>query len=133
MTLRIALPAAALGALALATPAAADSERGQERLETLLKDRVAGEPTKCVPHRPSARLYIIDETAVVYETGSTVYVNYTRDPESLDDSDYLVVRNPSPSICNTTNITTRDRFGNYFSGVVFLDDFIPYKRVKKEG
>ncbi|GAB5348496.1 hypothetical protein [Alteriqipengyuania sp. 357] len=134
MNLRIALPAfAALGALALATPAAADSKSGQERLDELLKDRVAGEPMKCVPHRPSARLYIIDETALIYDTGSTIYVNYTRDPEALDDGDYLVVRDPNPSLCNTTQITTRDRTGNFFSGVIFLEDFIPYKKVDKEG
>ena len=87
----------------------------------------------CVPHRPSGRLYIIDETALVYDAGSTIYVNYTKDPESLDDSDYLVVRDPSPRICRTTNITTRDRAGNFFSGVIFLDDFIPYKKVEKKG
>ena len=77
--------------------------------------------------------YLIDETALVYDAGSTVYVNYTRDPESLDDHDYLVLRNPTPSICRTTQITTRDRGSNTFSGVIFLTDFIPYERVREEG
>ncbi|MBY8337070.1 hypothetical protein KYN89_08405 [Alteriqipengyuania sp. NZ-12B] len=123
-----------LAALAVAsTPALAERQTGQERLDKLLEGRVAGEPTNCVPHRPSARLYIIDKTAVVYDTGSTIYVNYTQDPEALDDDDYLVVRDPSPSLCRTTQITTRDRTGNFFSGAVFLTDFIPYKRVKDEG
>ena len=133
MNLRLAIPAiAALGALALSMPASAQSERGQERLDKLLEGRVAGEPISCVPHRSSARLYIVDETALVYEVGSKMYVNYTAHPESLDDGDYLVVRDPSPSLCRTTNITTRDRSGNYFSGVVFLTDFIPYKRVRED-
>ena len=139
MTFRSALPAlAAIGALAFAMPTAAGSEttradRGQERLDKLLKDRVAGEPTNCVLNRPSARLYIIDETALVYESGSTVYVNYTKHPESLDDGDYLVLNNPGTQLCRTTQITTRSRGGNFFSGVIFLDDFIPYKRAKDEG
>ncbi|WP_248285081.1 hypothetical protein [Alteriqipengyuania abyssalis] len=129
---RFAIPM--LAALAVAsTPALAERQTGQERLDKLLEGRVAGEPTNCVPHRPSARLYIIDKTAVVYDTGSTIYVNYTQDPEALDDDDYLVVRDPSPSLCRTTQITTRDRTGNFFSGAVFLTDFIPYKRVKDEG
>ncbi|MBH1943136.1 hypothetical protein I5L01_02715 [Erythrobacter sp. YJ-T3-07] len=123
-----------LAAFAVAsTPALAERQTGQERLDKLLEGRVAGEPSNCVPHRPSARLYIIDKTAVVYDTGSTIYVNYTQDPEALDDDDYLVVRDPSPSLCRTTQITTRDRTGNFFSGAVFLTDFIPYKRVKDEG
>ena len=122
--------ALALTALALSSPAAAGKTTGQEKLAKLLDGRTAGEPTNCVPHRASARLYVIDETALVYDTGSTIYVNYTQHPESLDDGDYLVVRDPSPSLCRTTQITTRDRSGNMFSGVVFLSDFIPYKRVK---
>lgn len=138
MTLRFAL--LAIAALALAAPAVAQTEpaaeqmtRGQERLAKLLDGRVAGEPTDCVFNRPSARLYIIDETALVYESGDKIYVNYTRNPESLDDGDYLVLRNPGPNLCRTTQITTRDRAGNFFSGVVFLDEFIPYERVREEG
>lgn len=129
---RFAIPVLAAFAVA-STPALAERQTGQERLDKLLEGRVAGEPSNCVPHRPSARLYIIDKTAVVYDTGSTIYVNYTQDPEALDDDDYLVVRDPSPSLCRTTQITTRDRTGNFFSGAVFLTDFIPYKRVKDEG
>ncbi|WP_234038141.1 hypothetical protein [Erythrobacter sp. YJ-T3-07] len=129
---RFAIPMLAAFAVA-STPALAERQTGQERLDKLLEGRVAGEPSNCVPHRPSARLYIIDKTAVVYDTGSTIYVNYTQDPEALDDDDYLVVRDPSPSLCRTTQITTRDRTGNFFSGAVFLTDFIPYKRVKDEG
>ena len=129
---RFAIPM--LAAIAVAsTPALAERQTGQERLDKLLENRVAEKPTDCVPYRPSARLYIIDKTAVVYETGSTIYVNYTQDPEGLDDDDYLVLRNPSPTLCRTTQITTRDRTGNFFSGAVFLTDFVPYKRVKKEG
>ena len=62
-----------------------------------------------------------------------MYVNYTKHPESLDDGDYLVLNNPGTQLCRTTQITTRNRGGNFFSGVIFLDDFIPYKKAKKEG
>lgn len=134
MTSRFRFAIPMLAALAVAgTPALAERQTGEERLAKLLEGRVAGDPTDCVPHRPSARLYVIDKTAVVYDTGPTIYVNYTQDPEALDDNDYLVLRDPSPSLCRTTQITTRDRTGNFFSGAIFLTDFIPYKRVKDEG
>lgn len=138
MTPRIALTATiALGALALAAPVGASAEqaqqtRGEQRLAKVLDGRTAGTPTDCVPSRPSARMYVIDGTALVYDTGRTIYVNYTSDPESLDDDDLLVVRDPSPSLCRTTQITTRDRTGHFFTGAIFLTDFVPYTRVKAQ-
>lgn len=127
------IAALALAALAAAAPASAKDLTGEEQLAKVLEGRVAGKPTDCVPPRPSARLYVIDKTALIYDTGRTIYVNYTADPEALDDDDILVVRDPMPSLCRTTQITTRDRTGGFFSGAIFLKDFIPYTLPDKEG
>ena len=127
-------PAAlSLTALALAAPAAAERQTGDERLAELLEGRVAGEPTNCIPTRRNARMYIIDDTAVIYETGRTVYVNYTRYPENLDSSDVLVIRDNYPTMCTTTRIEVRspsmiDSLGT----PLFLTDFIPYERASDD-
>ena len=131
MIFRIA--ALSLTALALAAPAAAERRTGDERLAELLEGRVAGEPTNCIPTRRNARMYIIDDTAVIYETGRTVYVNYTRYPENLDSSDVLVIRDNYPTMCKTTRIEVRspsmiDSLGT----PLFLTDFIPYERASDD-
>ena len=134
---------AILGAAAFtlaATPALADEHgdedkpvemtKGEKKLAKLLEGRVAGEPVSCINTFPSAdRMQIIDKTAIVFGRGKTIYVNYTRNPESVDDSDILVIKRTDGSrLCRLDNVTTIDRGSRMFSGVVFLDDFIPYTR-----
>lgn len=122
-----------------ASPALADEHgekpemtKGEKKLANLLEGRVAGEPERCIRTFPSANLTIIDKTAIVYKQGDTVWVNYTRDPESLDDDDYMVIRKfgDATRLCRLDNVTTRDRGGNFFSGVIFLEDFIPYRKAE---
>ena len=131
---RVVLSAiAAAGASALvASPAVAkDRKSGEEELAELLEGRVAGEPESCIRTIGSNGLRVIDRTALVYERGDTVWVNRTRNPKSLDDDDYLVIKKfgTTSQLCRLDNVTTRDRGGNYFSGVIFLEDFVPYRKV----
>ena len=130
----------AVAALGLfATPALAGQEheaemtKGQKELAELLEGRVAGEPERCINTFGSGSLRIIDKTALVYKKGDTVWVNYTKHPKSLDDDDYLVIRKygSTNQLCRLDNVTTRDRGGNFFSGVIFLEDFVPYRKVEK--
>ena len=131
MIFRIA--ALSLTALALAAPAAAERRTGDERLAELLEGRVAGEPTNCISTRRNARMYIIDDTALVYDTGRTVYINYTRYPEQLDSSDVIVIRDNYPQMCKTTRIEARNPTMVESLGTpLFLTDFIPYKRASSE-
>lgn len=132
--MKMQIAAVALAALAATAPVSASAKKltGEEQLAKVLEGRVAGKPTDCVPPRPSAHLYVIDKTALIYDTGRTIYVNYTADPEVLDDDDILVVRDPMPSLCRTTQITTRDRTGGFFTGPIFLTDFIPYTLPDKD-
>ncbi|MDX1704691.1 MAG: hypothetical protein R3235_10405 [Altererythrobacter ishigakiensis] len=105
---------------------------GEQELAKLLEGRVAGEPVKCIRNYPTQRLRTIDETAYVYGRGDTIYVQRTRDPETIDDSDVLVIRSFGNQLCRLDQVTTIDRYSGFFSGVVFLDNFIPYTRVKDE-
>ena len=136
MLKRLVLTAAAIGALA--APVAAQAEdpvaqtRGEAKLAKMLEGRVAGEPERCIRTFGSKSLTQIDDTALVYKDGDTVWVNYTRSPDSIDDGDYLVIKKfDATSLCRTDQITTYSRTGNFFSGVIFLDDFVPYRKAEE--
>jgi hypothetical protein len=141
--IKTVLSCGAAALLALGTPALAQDEvenemlsEGQEELAKLLEGRVAGEPQRCVMTTPSRGFRIIDETALVYERGDTVWVNYTAHPGSLDDSDALLIRHFGGSamqLCRLDNVTTFDRFNGFFTGAVFLEEFIPYRKVDDAG
>ena len=128
---RLALSAAAVGLLAASAVQADDHSemtKGEARLAEMLEGRVAGEPQSCINTFGARGITQIDDTALVYRSGDTIWVNYTRTPESIDDGDYLVIRKFSGSqLCRTDQIETRDRLGNFFSGVIFLEDFVPYR------
>ncbi len=136
MLKRLVLTAAAIGALA--APVAAQAEdpvaptRGEAKLAKMLEGRVAGEPESCIRTVGSRSLTQIDDTALVYKDGDTVWVNFTRTPDAIDDNDYLVIKKfGSSSLCRTDQITTYSRTGNFFSGVIFLDDFVPYRKAEE--
>ena len=74
-------------------PAQAANPRGEAELERALAGRVAGEPVRCISLHNSSSSTIIDDTAILYRVGSTIYVNRPRaGAESLDRSDTMVNR-----------------------------------------
>ncbi|MXO49022.1 hypothetical protein GRI69_12210 [Erythrobacter vulgaris] len=122
-----------LAAPAVQADEAAEMTRGEQKLAKMLEGRVAGEPQNCIRTIGSRSLTSIDDTALVYRDGKTVWVNYTRTPDAIDDGDYLVIKKFSAtSLCRTDQIQTYDRAGDFFSGVIMLDDFVPY-RIVEEG
>ncbi len=128
-----AIFASAIAAAALlAAPAASAGERhrpsGEEKLAKMLKGRVAGKPQSCINAYPVRTLKIIDGTALVYKSGSTIYVNVPRDPESLDDKDILVTRRSGSALCRMDSVTTIDRGHGAYTGNIFLGDFVPYTK-----
>ncbi len=137
----IAITAAGAAGLALiASPAAmaedaesAEMTKGEKKLQKILEGRVAGEPVRCIRRFESRRQRTIDDTAYVYGSGKTLYVQRTKHPESIDDDDILVIRKFGDSrLCRLEQITTVDRFTGFFTGAVFFDDFVPYTRVEKQ-
>lgn len=132
MLKRLTLATAALGLLAapaLQAEDAVEMTRGEAKLQKMLEGRVAGEPESCIRTIGQRDLTKIDDTALVYKSGDTIWVNRTRTPHAIDDSDYLVIRKfTATSLCRSDQITTYSRMGNFFSGVIMLDDFVPYRR-----
>ncbi|MBS1239693.1 MAG: hypothetical protein H6R45_399, partial [Proteobacteria bacterium] len=91
--------------------------------------RVAGEPASCISTSRSDRLKVIDETAIVYDAGDTIWVNRTKNPGDLDWNDTLVInRLSTQQLCRLDQVTTIDQGSGFFSGVVFLEDFVPNKK-----
>ena len=102
----------------------------EAKLAKMLDGRVAGEPQDCI-FLPSIRgSRIVDNTAIVYDAGRTLWVNRPRSgAESLDDDDILVTRLHSSSLCSIDIVELHDRYGHFYSGFVGLGEFVPYRKV----
>jgi hypothetical protein len=118
--------AALLGAI----PAAArPGESGEAELARVLNGRVAGTPVHCLNLHRVISSRIIPHTAIVYETGGTLYVNRpVNGAAQLTHFDTMVTRTPSTSLCNVDVVQLHDQGSHSFTGVVFLGDFVPYTR-----
>ncbi|GAA3788468.1 hypothetical protein GCM10022600_06130 [Qipengyuania pelagi] len=125
------LATAAAAITLVASPASAERKSGEEKLAEMIDGRVAGEPQSCINTFNSRPLTVIDDTAIVYRSGDTVYVNRTRAPQTLDNDDVLVIRKfgSGSRLCRLDQVSTRDRFNGFYTGNIFLTDFVPYRRV----
>ncbi len=118
-------------ALVSATPLAAREKlTGEQELAKLLAGRVAGKPIDCIDLGRAQRSQVIDHTAIVYDMGSTLYVNRPRDAASLDSDETLVTKLWTSQLCRMDTITLHDREGGFYRGFISLEQFVPYKRVK---
>ena len=62
-----------------------------------------------------------------------MWVNYTRNPADIDDSEIMVIKRfSSTSLCRSDQIRLVDRTAGFLSGLIFLDDFVPYTKVDSE-
>ena len=119
------------GMMLASTPALASSPQGEEELERALAGRVAGEPVQCINMFQSSSSRIIDRTAIIFRVGSTLYVNRPRvGAESLDRSDALFSRRfgSASRLCNDETMRVIDPVSGIMNGIVFLGDFVPYRR-----
>jgi hypothetical protein len=112
------------------TAGARDKLTGEAKLAKLLEGRVAGEPQSCL-HLPQIRSsQIVDKTAIVFRSGSTLWVNRPRSgASSLDDDDIQVTDTHSSSLCSIDIVRLHDRTSFFYSGFVGLGDFVPYRKV----
>ncbi len=120
----------ALLATALPVAAHAADKSPQAQLARALEGRVAGNPVDCIQLRNIRSSQIIDKTAIVYDgPGDTLYVNYPdAGAQSLDNWVYQVTDTHSSQLCSIDTVKLYDRGSNSFSGVVFLGQFIPYRK-----
>ncbi len=129
--MRRALPLL-LASLAIAAPAAAKPQNGEERLARALEGRVAGEPKDCINLRDIRSSRIIEDTAIVYEgPGNTLWVNRPRaGADTLDSWDVLVTNTHSSQLCRVDVVRLYDTTARMQTGFVFLGDFVPYRKVR---
>jgi hypothetical protein len=123
----------ALGAVfAAATPAIAGHRlSGEAELAKALEGRIAGKPVDCIQLSDARSTRIFDHTAIVYDTGSVLYVNRPRaGTESLDQWDALVTRTSTSELCSVDTVQLFDTGARMQRGTVFLGEFVPYRRVR---
>ena len=118
------------GTLMLGGVAQAKPQDREEELARAIQGRVAGEPVQCIDLHRVRSSRIITDTAIIYDAGSVIYVNRPANgADQLNQWDTMVTRTPSTRLCNVDTITMIDRASHNFTGVVFLGDFVPYRRV----
>lgn len=129
----LAITAAGLAAIA-ATPLAAQDreERAEAAFQELVEGRTAGEARRCISTFDSNRLRVEENVGLVYERAGTMWVARARNPQNLTTWDVPIIERYSGSRLCTTDVTrTIDRSTGHFSGVLFLDDFVPYTEVEE--
>lgn len=122
-----------LGAAALLSAPAVQAKprlTPQERLDKLLEGREAGTPVSCISSFDSRDMQVLDGTAIVYRTGSTLYVNRPDNADQLDSDDIMVVRTHGSQLCRLDMVNTVDRTGHFTTGFIALGHFVPYRRAK---
>lgn len=122
----------AVGLTMATAPASAQYHGGEAQLERALAGRVAGEPVRCIHLRPSTQSTVIDRTAILFRVGGTIYVNRPRaGVEALDRGDTLVNRQfgGTSQLCSIDTMRTVDLRTGTMTGIVFLGEFVPYRRV----
>lgn len=115
-----------IGGAAQAAPADNEAE-----LDRALAGRVAGEPVQCLDLHRVTSSQVINDTAILYRVGSTIYVNRPEaGADSLNRNDTMVTRLSTTRLCNIDTVTMVEPTSGTFTGIVFLGDFVPYRRVR---
>ena len=115
--------------LLLTTAAEAARPSGEEQLARALQGRVAGEPVDCIDLHRIRSSRVITDTAILYDAGNVIYVNRPRNgAESLNQWDTLVTRTPTTRLCSIDVVRVVDLPTNSMTGIVFLGEFVPYRR-----
>ncbi len=118
------------GSLLLVAAAPVDREA---ELARALEGRVAGEPVDCIDLGRVRNSRVITDTAILYEAGDTIYVNRPEaGASSLNRWDTLVTRLQNNRLCSIDTVQTMDMPSRTLGGVVFLGDFVPYRRARTD-
>ena len=119
------------GTLMLGGVAQAKPQDHEAELARAIQGRVAGEPVQCIDLHRIRNSRIITDTAIIYDAGSVIYVNRPANgADQLNQWDAMVTRTSTTQLCNVDTVTMIDRASHRFTGVVFLGDFVPYRRVR---
>jgi hypothetical protein len=121
------------GALILTSSAAAFAkpDNPEAELAKALEGRVAGKPVDCISIHNIRGTRIIDRTAIVYDTGRTIYVNRPSGARTLDKWDVMVNKPFGSQLCRIDNVNLIDSTTRMTSGFVLLNEFVPYTKVRQ--
>ncbi len=123
------LPLIVGGALLATGSAQAKPRDPQAQLAREIEGRVAGEPVSCIDLHRVRSSRVIEDTAIVYDMGRTIYVNRPRSgADSLDRWDTMVVRPFGTRLCSVDTVHMIDPTSRILTGIVFLGEFVPYRR-----
>lgn len=130
MATRSTLIAAALATfVAMPFSVAAQGPSGEEKLAQLIGDRTPSEAKHCLVTVPGLDLYIIDETAIAYRSGTNIYVNRPENAGVLHTNDRLIDKRGE--LCKGDQVQIYNSSYGAMRGVIKLDDFVPYKPAKQ--
>ncbi|MDF7777246.1 hypothetical protein P1X14_18445 [Sphingomonas sp. AOB5] len=129
--MRALLTAASFALLALPGVAMAQDKpnpAGEAELAKMLEGRIAGAPVNCLSVNRMDNSTIVDGTAIVYRSGSTLYVNRPRaGAERLDSDNILLTKLSGSQLCSVDAVDLLDRSSRSWNGFVSLGQFVPYK------
>jgi len=104
---------------------------GEAELARALEGRVAGEPVNCLNLHSIRSSRTIRGTALLYEVGNTVYVNRPRSgADRLDGWSAQINESNNSMLCSIDTVRMVDLSTGIMTGIVFLDEFVPYRRVR---
>jgi len=127
-TLTFALAAATLALAGTSASAETAEEKGAAKFAELTEGRTAGDPQSCVTAMRSNSIEVIENVGIAYEDGDTLWIARATDPRSLGRSDVPIIDRFGSQLCRHDVIRTVDRSSQFFTGVVFLEDFVPYTK-----
>ncbi|MGB7408549.1 MAG: hypothetical protein WA908_08585 [Pontixanthobacter sp.] len=99
---------------------------GERELADMLDGRIAGEPVRCLQRHERDRMITIQDTALVFRNGDTLYVNRTDAARFIDEFDLPVLRTFGGRLCRLDQIEFVARPAGIGGPTVTLTDFIPY-------
>ena len=122
------LLAASLLAAGMPSLAEDKTTRGEAELAELLEGRTAGEPKRCLSNTERRSLRVIDGTALIFESGDTIYVNRPDGARFLDWSDVPVFKIWGGQLCEKDTVELRDSASLMPGPFLFMGEFVPYRR-----
>jgi hypothetical protein len=131
MIMRKIIPLMAGALLLGAATAQAERPDREAELARALEGLEAGEPVDCIDTYRIQSSRIIQDTAIIYDLGPVTYVNRPRaGAESLNRWDAMLTRLPFARLCSIDTVQMIDTSTQMQTGVVFLGEFVPYRRVQ---
>ena len=122
--------ASLLAACSTAPAQQSRSPAAAKELADALAGRVAGPPQRCIPTYRTTKVTPIDDFTILYDQGSTIYVQSPRGgcPGVGSGSDILVTRQTTNQLCDGEIAQTVDLTSRVERGGCVFGPFVPYTR-----